>query len=168
VDPAGLGWCKACGYCRSLEGKAAPLAPSPAGPSSSVVATGAAVGQLPGWSWITLVSVATLALGTWSVNRYVLLTPLARAQWTSIQIFLGLDLMGIAQLLGVLRLAPEDPTLRFVDAVMPFRLYGLIFKHLPATRWSLYLGCWGLTLIVGAVVFIGGLGHWFKYLPRSQ
>ena len=39
------------------------------------------------------------------------------------------------------------------------------YQRLPVTQWSLYLCCWGLTLILTASLLVGGLGHFFKYLP---
>ena len=56
----------------------------------------------------------------------------------------------------------------FKDALFPFRLYGLILKHLPSTRLTIYFGAWGVAAIVSAAVLTGGLGHWFTYLPHNQ
>ena len=67
-----------------------------------------------------------------------------------------------------MRIAPEEASLSFVDAVFPFRLYGLVFKRLPKTAVTLYGGSWGIVTILSAVIFIGGLGHWFNYLPGNN
>jgi hypothetical protein len=41
-------------------------------------------------------------------------------------------------------------------------------KRLPASRHTLYLGAWGLTAIIAANDFIGGLDHWLNYLPGKN
>ena len=76
--------------------------------------------------------------------------------------------MCVGQFIGLLRIAPEETSLSFKDALIPFNLYGLVFKRLPSTRHTVYLGAWGIAAIVSAGVFIGGLGHWFTYLPSYQ
>jgi hypothetical protein len=65
-------------------------------------------------------------------------------------------------------LAPKDEGLNFTDAVVPFKLYGLIFRNLPRTRLTLWFTSWGLTLVVSALICVGGLGYWLKVLPRSS
>jgi hypothetical protein len=171
IDPNGLGWCKACGYCRSLaEGEAmAAQAPEmkPAA-SNSLAATGSAVGQTPAWFWVTLVGVLLVAGATFTCGRYLTFTPLQRALLASVQIGAGVAIMIVGQFIGLLRVAPEDATLSFKDALFPFRLYGLVFKRLPATRHTVYLGAWGIAAIVSAGIFIGGLQHWMTYLPGNQ
>src|SRR5687767_11248515 len=61
IDPAGLGWCKACGYCKSLEEeKHNQLLKESRGPSRGAVLAGAA-GNIPVWFWILLLGIAILA-----------------------------------------------------------------------------------------------------------
>lgn len=169
IDPTGLGWCRACGYCRSLAESAQTLtaAEVPAGPSA-ISATGSAITDLPAWFWILFGGAILVAVGTFAANRYVSLTPFGRATFATIQIAAGLGAMFLGQFIGLLRLAPEDSTLTFKDAVFPFRLYGLALKRLPTSALTLYLGVWGLTAIVAAGFFVGGLDHWLEYLPKKQ
>src|SRR2546426_426791 len=57
IDPAGLGWCKACGYCRSLESeKIDKLLAAAPGPTRGAVLAGIA-GHLPVWIWVLLAGV---------------------------------------------------------------------------------------------------------------
>jgi hypothetical protein len=112
--------------------------------------------------------IALVAGATYLLGRYLTLSPLERALLTTIQIGGGLLIMFIGQFIGLMRIAPEDPSLSFKDAIFPFRLYGLIFKRLPQTCLTVYGGSWGIAAIVSAAVFIGGLGHWFTYLPSNQ
>lgn len=171
IDPHGLGWCKACGYCRSLAESETTNAKSPdAKPSTpnTVTATGSALGQTPSWFWVTLAGVIIVAGATFLCERYLKFTPLQRASLTTVQIVVGVAMMFLGQFIGLLRIAPEDSTLSFKDALFPFRLYSLVMKRLPSTRHTLYLGVWGAAVIIAANLFIGGLGHWITYLPGAQ
>ena len=133
-----------------------------------MTATGAAVLQTPVWIWVMLFGAGMIVAGTWAVGRFFPLSPFERAFLTTAVIIGSIGAMFVGQFIGLLRIAPEDPTLTFKDAVFPFRLYGLAFKRLPAARLTVYLGAWGLAAIISAAVFVGGLGHWFTYLPNSQ
>jgi hypothetical protein len=169
VDPKGLGWCKACGYCRSLAESEAQAGPMPAAAAPQhLKATGSAIRQTPTWLWVTPMGMILVAGATFALASWLTLSPLQRALLTSVQIAAGFALMFAGQFIGLLRIAPDESTLSFKDAVFPFRLYGLIFKRLPSTRHTVYLGAWGVAAIVAATVFIGGLGHWFTYLPGYQ
>jgi hypothetical protein len=169
VDPQGLGWCKACGYCQSLgtEPRRVKTTEAAAPRKPTWLEAGKLIGWQPLWFWVAIFSVTVLALGTYLAFEKVHPRPLPRALWTTIQIGVGVAFVFLGQFLALLRLAPEETTLGFKDAIVPGQLYGLMFKHLPATRWPFYLCCWGLTLIITANVFVGGLNHWFQYLPRK-
>lgn len=170
IDPRGLGWCKACGYCRSLadsEKQAGPAPEAPAKPNA-ITATGSALTQTPRWFVITLAGIIVISAATVACGQALHLKPLERAILATAQIGAGLVLMFLGQFLGVLRIAPHDSTLNFFDAIVPFRLYGLVFKRLPTGQITLFFGAWGLTAIVSAAIFIGGLDHWMNYLPKGQ
>jgi hypothetical protein len=169
VDPRGLGWCQACGYCRSLaeDRERLPLAPSPA-PAAAAAPSAAAQVQVPRWMVWLITGVVVIAASSWAVGRFVQLTPLQRALWTTIQAAEGVLIMFLSQSYALFRVAPEEATLHFVDALVPFRLYSLVFKRLPRLALVVCVGSWGLTLTLAAVLFIGGLGHWLNYLPKSQ
>lgn len=166
-DPHGLGWCSACGYCRSVAESESKTESAPAAPGR-VTATGSAIAQTPIWFWVTALGMAVVAGATFALGSLLKLTPLERALLTTVQIAAGLGVMFVGQFIGLMKIAPEEETLSFKDAVFPFRLYGLICKRLPSTRHTVYLSAWGIAAIVSAAVFIGGLGHWFTYLPSNQ
>jgi hypothetical protein len=170
ADPQGLGWCKACGYCRSLAESEKQAGPPPEAPvkPNALTATGSALTQMPAWIWISLIGVLVVVGANYAAGRFVVMSPLQRAVLTSVEIASGILLMFVGQFLGVLRIAPEDSNLGFFDAIVPFRLYSLVFKRLPTAQTTFYFGAWGITAIVSAVLFVGGLGHWMNYLPKSQ
>ena len=169
IDPLGLGWCKACGYCRSLgEGPpkpaAAAVAPGPRKPT--VLEAAGTIRYLPPWLWVTALNVALVIGGVYLANRYFHPKPLPRALWATIQLGLGIALIFVGQFIALFRLAPEDPGLSFMHAVMPGGMYGPMFKQLPRTSIAVYLVCWGKALIVTSKVFIGGFEHWFTYMKH--
>ena len=171
VDPSGLGWCKSCGYCKSLEedkSKGA-LAEPPAkrGPPSlgGLTQTGIAVTQLPLWFWVALATTIAIPCVCFAVQRFVPMTPLRRAVWATIQLGGGLLLVFTGQLAALIRIAHEEMTLSFKDAVVPGKLYAFICHRLPATQVPLYLICWGFAFTISAFACVGGFMHWFTFLP---
>ena len=91
-----------------------------------------------------------------------------RALWTTCQIGAGLALMFVAQFVAVIIIAPDDDKISFKDVLLPFRLWSLVCKRLPKTYLSVWLASWGLTLIVSALIFVGGLPYWMNYLPGNK
>jgi hypothetical protein len=169
IDPDGLGWCKSCGYCKSLaDSEQSTAVASPGASPNELTATSAAIGQLPIWFWVSLVGVVLIVGLICAVGQFVPLTQFARAVITSAATLVGVAVMLVGQFAALVKIAPEDPTLGFKDGVFPFRLYPLVLKHLPGTSFAIYLGAWGLSAIIAANVFIGGLPHWLTYLPDSQ
>jgi hypothetical protein len=170
ADPGGLGWCQACGYCRSLEEDRARLPlDKPAAKSSAEVAPAGMMPQKSSvWAIVLFAGVVVLGVGCFAASRYFALTPLQRALWTSIQILAGVAIMITGQCYALLIIAPKDGTLHITDAIVPFRLYSLMFKHLGRACVGIWCGGWGLTIVLSALICVGGLGHWLNYLPKSK
>jgi len=167
IDPSGLGWCKACGYCRSLatEAPAQLMAPATPQPTRGEALAGAA-SNLPLWFWALLLGVALAAGLSFAAGR--LLPPgdcLPRAIWTSVQIGLGVVLIFASQVIAVVAVAPEDERLSFKDAIVPLRIWGLVIARLPRFSGCLWTATFGASLVLCAFLFVGGLHHWFTYLP---
>jgi len=174
TDAAGLGWCPACGYCRSLEEtptraeleREAPPSPAtdelgkPVGPSKEFV--------IPVWAMLLVLGIAALAGGSYFAGKKLDPNSFGRALWTSVQIALGILVLFIGQFIALVRVAPSDPTLSFKDAILPFRLYGHVFQRLPRLSFSVCTLGWGITLIAAALFFIGGLNHWFSYIQSNK
>src|SRR5262245_4884672 len=103
-DPGALGWCKKCGYCRSLgdsESKS-----DKAETPNTLTATGSAIGQTPMWVWVTFLGIGIVVAITFVGGRYLTLSPLERALLTTVQIFLGVAAMILGQFIGLMRIAP--------------------------------------------------------------
>jgi hypothetical protein len=173
VDPRGLGWCRACGYCKSLaedtaKAPAAVAAAQQSGAAPKENAVQVVWKNTPVWAYVLILGAVAIVLGTYFGARHVPLTPLKRALWTTLQIASGVTILLVTQFVAVLFIAPEDATISFKDVVIPARLYHLIGKRLPRMAWALCLAVWSLTLVASAVTCVGGLGHWMEYLPKSQ
>jgi hypothetical protein len=169
IDPDGLGWCRACGYCRSLEDEraCALLAKTKVGAKQPSMA--ALAGDIPIWFWILVggigaVFAASLAAG-WLLPAGKCLP---RALWTTLQIAVGLLVVFAHQFLVLVVVAPEDEKLGFKDALLPTRLWPAAARRLPRTAPYLWGASWGLAMVIAALLFIGGLGHWNSYLPGAN
>ena len=170
IDPRSLGWCKACGYCKSLANFDAEssFAETRAGSLGGVVEAGGAITRLPLWFWTSLLCVAIgIFLAIVMDRRLPAGDNLQRATWASVQVAAGALMVFIAQCFALMTIAHEEPTLSFKDALFPFRLWGLVIKRLPKLKVCLWIALLGLSLSVGGAVFIGGFQHWFGYLPKS-
>jgi hypothetical protein len=170
IDPGGLGWCKACGYCRSLaesEPKAIQEIPLET-PKSPDATSGSVVSQKPWWTWVSLIGMGAIIAGTWIAAQSLRLTPLERAILTSADVLASVAILLITQFIAVIKIAPEESTLGFWDALIPLRLYGMIFKRLPRSGFAVCVAAWALTAIITVNVFIGGMGHWLTYLPENK
>jgi len=172
IDPGGLGWCRACGFCRSLEDERAQEllaqnAPPPKAPSMTQLA-----GYIPIWCWVLLGGVMLVFLFALGVGRLLPAgNTFPRALWTSVQVMGGLVVILAAQFLALTLVAAYDDKLGFKDVLVPTRLWAVAVRRLTALpRLAHYLcgAAWGVALILSALIFIGGLGHWFSYLPNSK
>lgn len=168
VDPAGLGWCSGCGYCKSLADEQQ-LLQAPRRPSlGGVVEAGGAVTSLPLWFWASGLLIAVgIGISIFVDKRLPTGDVFDRALWATLQIAIGALIIFLAQCWALVSIAPEDPKLTFKDALAPFHLWVLVCKRLPRLKESLWAAVFGLSLIVGSAAFIGGFAHWFEYLPKN-
>lgn len=127
---------------------------------------GAVIGNVPIWSWLLLAGLVAVIVGSLAVDRYLPAGKnFPRAFWATAQIAGGLLICFACQLYALIQVAADDEKLGFKDAIMPTRLWSVVCKRLPRTAPSLLGGVWGLALVVCSFLFIGGLGHWYSYLP---
>jgi hypothetical protein len=73
-----------------------------------------------------------------------------------------------AQLLALIQLAPRDERLGIKDLFLPIRLWSQVFQHLPLGRASVWLGGWGVSLILAGIFMVGGLSYWSQFLPGGK
>ena len=172
ADPNGLGWCSACGYCRSLEDGDAAMSQAEAAISrpsyGGMTETGQAIRGLPMWFWTSLLMVALGVFVSILANRQLPLGDcLERARWTTLQIAVGAFLILSAQARILLNIAHEEPSLGCLAAIFPGRIWVCAYKRLPMFQESVWAASLGIAFVFGGFVFIGGLQHWFDYIPRS-
>lgn len=171
IDPDGLGWCRACGYCRSLEEERAkqPLdAPAPAPGKSSpfgIVEFGRLLVHLPSWLWVLLGGFGLVVLMSLPAMLTLPEGMLSRCLWSTVQIIVGVLMILAAQFWALMELADSDDRLGAKDGIISGRLWVLTLARLPETRKQVWLAAWGLAAILAALFLIGGLSHWFTYLP---
>jgi len=169
IDPHGICWCKECGFCRSLlECELKTVGTGQPTQHNEITATGEAIGQAPFWFWVMLFGIAAIIGGTWAAGHYLRLTPLNRAILTSAEILGSVAILLFVQFIALMKIAPDDPTLTFKDALIPFRLYAQIFKRLPRMSFTVFIAAWYLTAIISANLFVGAVTHWLTYLPDSK
>src|SRR5262249_14335345 len=92
MNAAELGWCQACGYCRSLDDtviRTLALASQESAPAAhtapAVYYAGAAVSRIPWWLIVLVIGVLAVAgLSIWR-GRHLPTSGLPRALWTTIQ-----------------------------------------------------------------------------------
>lgn len=170
TDSTGLGWCSACGYCRSLEEAprvektpettASLLEPTPQGKPQEFL--------IPIWSLVLVLGMGLIGLMAYFAGKQLAEKPFERALWTSVQIGVGVIVLLLGQLLALIQIAPHDEKLSFKDLFLPLRLYGQVFTRLPRCQVSVWTLGWGLSLIASALLLIGGLGHWFTYIKGNK
>src|SRR5262245_23578556 len=145
TDPVGLGWCQACGYCRSLEEDRARFLPEIASSQPAVVAQAKQiVGHAPRWIWVWLIGLTAAAGLSYAVGQLLPDRSFSRALWTTLQVALGLLTIFLAQFFALLRLAPHDETLSFRDALLPSRLWAQAFGRMSVFTVHFYIVSWSL------------------------
>ena len=168
AETAGLGWCAACGYCRSFEEDQALFAKPAASAPTAVAETSKAVTTMPAWVWLMVVGLLGVAVASYWTGLQLPKRSYSRALWCTVQVAAGLFLAFVAQFIALVRLAPHDETLSFKDALFPGRLWAVGFKHMRIFAFHFCLAVWGLALVTSAFVFVGGLDYWFDLLPYHQ
>jgi hypothetical protein len=123
----------------------------------------------PSWLWGLLTGLAVITVGSLVADRYLPQDSLARALWSTIQVALGLMLAFGTQFYAILRVSANDGSLGgFTIFIFSSRIWSLVFKNLPATRWLVWLETWSLSAAALAILSIGGFGYWWDlYRPHE-
>lgn len=173
IDPAGLGWCKACGYCRATENANKISRPASLDGQHKPSRFGAAefvqlLTKAPPWLWTLLGGAAAVAATSIAASFLLPAESYSRALWSTTQVALGLLTILTGQIWALILLAPRDDRLGAKDAIIPFRLWIAALKKLPETVKPVWLGAWGLTAVLCAVFVIGGFSYWYQfYKPKK-
>lgn len=168
IDPESLALCPKCGWCRSLA-ETAQWSARPVHPTRPPSRLGGQeflelLFKSPGWLWILAGGILLNGVITVVAGSLLPSEGLFRALWTTGQIAVGLLLILGAQAWALVLFAPTDDKLGAKDLFLSGRLWGLILKRLPATQWQVGFAVWGLTLVISAAGWIGGLAY---YLPKG-
>jgi hypothetical protein len=168
TDPDGLGLCSACGYCRSLaSAKAGAFAPTSKLKAPRWVK---ALGLVEFWqlmriapAWLWVFCAATLAVIPTSLLADHRLPQWSRerAHFSAGELGVGLLLLIVGQVWSVSMLKQLKEAVEYGDMLHPMRLISIALRRLPDTRWPLTLTGSGLSAMLAAVFWVGGLGWWF-------
>jgi hypothetical protein len=173
IDPQGLGWCQGCGYCHSLEQDRVKvrLHPPPAarrakdpGPLDFILL----LTKVPSWFWTMLAGAGLIVMFTTVTDQPYRKTPDARMIWCTVQIAVGFFVLLGAAFWALLTVAPAEEGISAKNLFFQGRVWALTFKRLPETRLQVWLAAWGIAAILSAAMLVGGLKHWFKYLPKAS
>jgi hypothetical protein len=173
TNPYGLGWCSACGYCRSLEEEkvnvpAAAPAAAPAKPSLlGATEFGQALKFIPDWVWPLLGGTATVVVFSVVADYQLPELDFRRALWSVIQMLLSVIGLILAQLWVALVIAAEDDKLGARDVILPGRVWRGAVQRLPATRRQVWMGAWCLTALICGAAVVGGWGYWLEMLKAK-
>jgi hypothetical protein len=160
---------KGCGYCRALRGQEAVVQAVGEPGHVQVAAQSAAavwniVGAPPRWMWLLAGGVLVLAGGALAVDALLPSDSFPRALCSTLGLVVGVLVLLGAQIYGVMKYSAEDSALGTRQFFLPSpRLWKYILKDLPATRWLVYFGTWGLTSAICAVVIVGDLFYWAQH-----
>jgi hypothetical protein len=166
ITPETLGYCSACGYCRSLdpdaELKADDFAPVAADTTHSPP-------SLIGWLAILLGGMFAVLLYCKSLDFLVSESSETRALWGTGLLAGGIVVLYLSQLWAYWKLASENVRLGVSEMLIPsVSVWAGAFRRLPETRWPVWLAGWSLAIILGATVVIGGQSWWFEEHPAPK
>ncbi|HEV3236029.1 MAG TPA: hypothetical protein VGZ25_03510 [Gemmataceae bacterium] len=187
INPESLGLCQGCGYLRTLEEKVdtaeikgvVTLRWTPAAKNDSLQPARKTKVDLadlwrivkcsPSWLWGLLTGLAVIGVGSLVADRFLPQESLARALWATIQVAVCLALAFGTQFYAVLRVSADDASLGGASIfIFSGRVWALVFRQLPATRWLVWLETWSLSAAAFAILGIGGFGYWWGlYHPHE-
>jgi serine/threonine protein kinase len=152
TSAAAKGWCLSCGYLPEKE-----EAPAPVVPKSD---------RVPKWCWYLLAGMLVIVVISVLGDLTLAKRSAARAWWGTSQLGLGVLVVIIADIFAFLFVLPTGTQVSFVEMVFPFKMWMSAFEMLPKTRHPVCLLSWGLTIMLCAVLLVGGQLYWFsKHRP---
>jgi hypothetical protein len=176
INPESLGWCPKCGYCRSLEedAKNSPLSLQLQGKSISKPSPLGAlefwemVVGLPIWLKILVAGIAIVAVVALGLNFALPSESFSRAICSTLIIVIALGCLIAAQVWSVILIAPDEERVGPKDMFFPGKIWGFVFRRLPAMQKQLWMGTWSVTALICAICIIGGLDFWYQYYKPKK
>jgi hypothetical protein len=171
---SGWKWCQRCGH--KEEGQAfdplIPLNPSATPRSRSgppLTEFGLAFRVIPAWGWLLILGLCGVAALSFLADYKLPDNSRVRAICSTIAVVGGLLTFLSAGVLGACRLGPMHQPPGLMDWLLPDRLWVLVIKCLPDTRWYVCTGAWSLMAVVCGIVWVGGFTYWLpSRMPRPQ
>jgi hypothetical protein len=159
TEPWGLAsWCPRCGYYPALGKQVGPL--PPAVDESEATAAPPLWTLVPRWGWILGAGVVAI-IAVSIVGR--LCTPddsWARTYWALGQIVVGLVTCCVAHAWSYMVAITKTDRFGVFDIFLkPGAIWGTTLQRLPQTVRQLWLGSWGLSAVLFAMIVVGGLRY---------
>ncbi len=171
TDAGGIGWCPACGHCALLEQQAeqVPGQPPPRAPSKlGAVEFFSVVGRTPGWLWLLFAGVLGVIGASLAVSFILPDDSLDRVRWSLGQLLFGVAIMVMAHIWAIRQVPAVEVRGRSRGKYSLVELWRVAASRMPATRWPVNLMSWGVSLIVCALLVVGGFGWWVMNAKIGQ
>jgi hypothetical protein len=119
-----------------------------------------AVRLIPSWGWYLIVGLGCVAFLSLIANYYLPENSRVRATCSTVEVVGGLLAFLIAGVVASTRLGPMHESLSLTDWLLPDRVWVLVIKRLPATRWYVCTGAWSAAAILCGILCVGGFTYW--------
>jgi hypothetical protein len=115
---------------------------------------------IPPWGWFLIVGLCCVVALSLFANYILPENSRGRAIWSTIEVVGGLLAFLIAGVAGTTRLGPMHESLGLMDMLLPDRVWALVIKKLPDTRWHVCTGAWSAMAVLCGILCVGGMTYW--------
>jgi hypothetical protein len=151
IDPATMGYCPKCGYCRYLEVERHSNAnihlPQPNTNWLGLRGIVNSVAVLPGWLSILLGGSFAVLLYVKAIQQLLPEASGNRPALGLVLLVLGCASMLFSHFWALVKVAPSYAEIGPLDFFSPGLVWGTALRRLPETRWPLWLAAWSLALV---------------------
>jgi hypothetical protein len=165
-----LGWCQRCGYCRYMEKRK--IVPARVARAQHEARLRAGRGRLfPAWVGVLLCGVLVCTVSAFVAGSNIGTDARTRHAWYVAQSTVAGLLMLMGHVAAFLRLVPAGLRLRHATLLVSPRLWWGVWRRLPATQSSVWLGGWGLALALSTAALYVMAKTGFRledWLPFSE
>jgi hypothetical protein len=169
-------WCPRCGYYPKLGTSV--VTDDPASQTTVAPPTGylEALARLPKWSYVLAVGVLGIFIMSVAVRVTTEDDGFARSAWSLMQLLVGGMTFVVVHVYAFIRGGMKASGLSGFDVITrPIEVWRPSFRELPATARRIWIGAWGFTAAVCAMLIIGGIRYsaltddWgFKARPKQN